>query len=257
MKEKDRPVIGIVATRCRQDDPPFGEKWITYINSCYVESVSNNGGAPLMIPFSKRSTDGMRMLEFCDGLIFPGGTDLNPMLYNEEPTRQLGPIDPETDEYLAELMTEVLVLKKPILAICKGMQLMNVLMGGSLYQDLGKRKKNTLSHHQLIDRSYPHHRVDFLEGSIMREIFRQKSIYTNSIHHQSLRFVPKALRITGRTQDGVVEAVEGVYQPLLGVQWHPEDMAADQGSSYMNELFRYFIEVMVGGKEWILKNSYR
>lgn len=254
MKEKDRPIIGIMATRCRKDDPPFGEKWITYINSCYVESVSNNGGAPLVIPFSKRNTDGIRMLEFCDGVIFPGGTDLNPVFYNEEPSTSLGPIDPETDEYLAEVMTEAIVSKKPILAICKGMQLMNVLMGGSLYQDLSKRKKETLSHKQLIDRSYPHHRVDFLKGSAMEKIFRQESIYTNSIHHQSLRLVPPALRITGRTKDGVVEAIEGVDLPLLGVQWHPEEMAVQARGQFMNELFRYFIEVMVGGKEWTLKN---
>lgn len=241
-----RPIIGIVATRTRELDKRFGEKVITYLNSGYISGVSNNGGIPLVIPFSHRSCDGISLLEYCDGVVFPGGTDVNPLLYNEEPSEKLGPVDPDADEFLFDIMKVCIERRIPILAICKGMQLLNVALGGNLYQDLSCRKAPNISHLQYIDRSFAFHKVLLEKGSIIQGIFGKDSIYTNSLHHQALKKVAPGLRVTGVTADGLVEAVEGETIPVLGVQWHPEDMVDNPKNEFMNALFLYFIEEMAG-----------
>ncbi|MDO5713520.1 MAG: gamma-glutamyl-gamma-aminobutyrate hydrolase family protein [Tissierellia bacterium] len=241
-----RPVIGIFATRTRKSDIRFGEKVITYVNAGYIDAVSMNGGIPLIIPYSPRACDGISLLKHCDGVIFPGGTDVNPILFDEQPSEKLGPVDPEVDDFLYDVMKECIRRKMPMLTICKGMQLLNIALGGTLYQDLSCRKEESISHLQFIDRSFPFHEVNLVKDSLMYSIFQKDSIYTNSLHHQAIKKIAPELRITGTTSDGLVEAIEGKEIPVIGVQWHPEDMVANPRNYFMNKLFKYFIKEMAG-----------
>lgn len=246
-QQRRRPVIGICGARTRMSDSRFGERELSYVNGSYIRAVTTNGGVPLIIPFSHCPQNAVALLDYCDGVIFPGGTDVSPELFGEEPSRDLGPVDPEVDDCLREVMLECLHRAMPMLTICKGMQLLNILMGGTLYQDLSHREAKSISHLQFIDRSFAFHRVEFAKDSRMAQIFGQDHIMTNSLHHQALKELAPGLRKVGWTADGLIEAVEGKESPVLGVQWHPEDMLLNPRNALMNNLFRVFIEEMAGG----------
>lgn len=246
---EERPVIGIVATRTTKSDSRFGERSIIYVNACYIKAISENGGIPMIIPYSPRSCDAISLLQHVDGIVFPGGTDVNPVLFGEQPGQKLGPVDPEADEFLYDMMEESIRRKLPMLAVCKGMQLLNIALGGTLYQDLSDRKDLSISHLQFIDRSFPFHRVNLVKDSILYRIFQEDFIYTNSLHHQGIKNVAEGLKVTGTSCDGLIEALEGEKIPALGVQWHPEDMIMNPRNRKMNKLFQYFIHEMAKRRE--------
>lgn len=244
-----KPIIGIVATRNSQTDQMFIKKEVAYVNESYVIAISRNGGNPIIIPYTKDYSSAKKILEFCDGIVFPGGTDIDPKLYDEHPSTSIGPVDPELDDFIYEMMKYSLDLKKPILAICKGMQMMNIILGGSIYQDLSHRPEKNISHLQLKNRSFPHHEVYLNHNTKLREIFEDSdSIYTNSLHHQAIKEVGGCLRVSGVTADELIEAVEDKDGLRIGVQWHPEDMVVYDYGNTMNKLFKYFVDRSKGDK---------
>lgn len=238
-----RPVIGILGARADEIDPLFIKKNRSYENERYVKAVCNNGGSPLIIPYCQGFKGAHDLLMQCDGLIFSGGKDVNPRLYGEEPAQCLGPVDYGLDLFLYDLMRFAIEMDKPILAICKGMQLMNVALGGSLYQDLSLRDCESLNHLQTEDKSLPYHEVYLKENTRLWEILdRTPLIQTNSLHHQCVKKLGRDLIISSTSTDELVESFEDREGLRMGIQWHPEEMLLSDPHSNMNQIFKYFNE---------------
>jgi putative glutamine amidotransferase len=157
-----------------------------------------------------------------------GGSDLDPGYYGEAPDTELGPTIPERDTFEMALVGLALRRGIPILGICRGMQVLNVALGGTLYQDLPSQwEGDVLKHRQTIPKWRPSHEVEVRDGSYIAEVMGRDVVKVNSYHHQGVKDLAEGLVVTGRSADGVVEAVEArniSEHWLLGVQWHAEAM---------------------------------
>lgn len=185
----------------------------------YLNSIYEAGGIPVFVP---RTVDPARLDMYAadfDGFLFSGGVDLNPVTYGEEVSADNVEIDDSRDAFELELFKRVITLGKPILGICRGIQLINVALGGTLYQDIKGHRQQELGY-QGLDR--PQH-VSVKAGSMLEEIGGQLSIMTNSYHHQNIKGLAPTLVVDAVSDDGYIEAVHSVEQKFLfGVQWHPE-----------------------------------
>lgn len=238
MKES---IIGVFADTMSYSSGSFPNVEKQYVNHRYIQAIDQNGAIPLVIPCIEEKEKLFQLIDRCDGLLFPGGEDVDPKQYSEEPHQSLGEIKPELDEFLIAAIRYAVKTKKPCLGICKGMQLFVVAAGGTLYQDIYSQYETPpLLHNQQAKRDYEIHKVSIDPSSRLCRILGGTEIGTNSMHHQSVKHPGKALRITARTSDGIVEAVEDEDGLLLGVQWHPEEMIVT--SRVMNELFKDLIE---------------
>ena len=161
--------------------------------------------------------------EFLDGLILQGGTDVSPQAYGETALDPAWGGDPVRDAYELELLHEFIEARKPVLGICRGMQLMNVALGGSLYQDLPTQRAGELRH-ETSDYDRHSHAITFTEGGDFRRWFGEvEGGLVSSIHHQAVNRLGKDLRVEATSADGLVEAICGTGRNFLcGVQWHPE-----------------------------------
>jgi putative glutamine amidotransferase len=235
-------VIGIIT---RQD---VSDTWKGYRlfgqGYDYCRSVALAGGAPLLIPLELGSDAWRSAYERLDGILFPGGVDVNPCYYGEQPHPQLGQVDDALDEAELLLARWVLADHRPVLAICRGIQLINVAAGGTLYQDLPSQVPNALCH-ACYPPTYPRdaraHTVDVVPDTRLAAILGEGELWTNSRHHQAVKDVAPGFAVTARTSDGVIEAIEQVDALfLVGVQWHPENLATEDPQ--MLGLFRSFVE---------------
>lgn len=216
--------IGVVTSIAIEQNPVIFKVDRIYVNSDYIEAVEKVDATPIMIPviLSDESLD--TYIDICDGFLFSGGMDINPLYYNQDPHKKLGMINCKLDEFQLKLMNKVLKSKKPFLAICRGLQILNVACGGTLYQDLDEITKSTIQHKQSGERYNVIHKVYFEKDSILYDLYG-KETYVNSFHHQSINGLGNNLLITGRACDGVIESVQVKdYNFGLGVQWHPEMM---------------------------------
>lgn len=195
-------------------------------NQAYIESIVRAGGIPVMLPEAAPVEDCARYAQMLDGLLVPGGIDVSPYLYGEEAMPKVTHISRRLDIFEIELIRQMAELKKPILGICRGHQLINVAFGGTLYQDLDTQMPGHLCHHQDgSTREEPFHKVVLEKESRLATILEQDFVETNTFHHQAVKEVAPSLKIVGSTSDGVVEAIEAEGQFIIGVQWHPEGMA--------------------------------
>ncbi len=187
----------------------------------YSQSIVRAGGLPFMVA----SLDPELAPEFLDGIagvVFTGGVDVHPHHFGQEPLAALGKVDHDRDLFELALYRAARRRNLPVLGVCRGHQLINVAEGGTLHQHLDTQLAN-LDHSQKAADGEPHHRVQLEPGSILATAFGTDSVSTNSYHHQAIDRPAATLRVTARTQDGVIEAVEGTTGAwLLGVQWHPE-----------------------------------
>lgn len=225
------PVIGIAICGITKDRQ--------FVSQPYLHAIEASGGFPVILPCTD-SLVSSASLDFCDGFLFCGGDDITPLLMEENPSPANGATDLKTDIFHLSLMNTALHSGKPVLAICRGMQILNVAMGGSIYQDASLYPHTPVSHIQHSrKRSDPSHKVTFQKNSMLYNIFGE-SAYTNSYHHQFIRIPAPHLVPTGRTSDQVIESLESnIHSFVLGVQWHPEcmyDTCAD-----MRTLFHRFI----------------
>lgn len=211
-----------------------------YVNSDYINAVLRNGGIPVVIPASSILELAKEAVSFCDGLLFPGGEDVHPWHYGEEPLPVVGELRPEIDEAYFKAGKFALTQKIPMLGICKGHQFLNVLMGGSLYQDISLQKKDSIQHVQKRKRSYLTHHVKILEGTRLSSILGQGTCETNSMHHQAVKELGKGLKASAYAPDGVIEAMEDEEGLIFGVQWHPENLI--DSAPIMNQLFTDFAD---------------
>lgn len=216
----------------------MGEK--QFVSDAYIKAVRSAGGLPIILPLVKSNEVIADYVKLCSGFLFCGGGDITPLLFGEEPARGIGETDIALDLFQIRLMKSILKSKKPVLAICRGMQILNVACHGTICQDIELRKEPSINHMQTsISRKDISHKVNTVAGSRLHRIIGEFA-YTNSFHHQVIEEVGEALQVTGRTADGVIEAIEMPSHPfVLGVQWHPESMY--EISSDMRYLFRAFM----------------
>lgn len=189
----------------------------------YMEGVTRAGGLPVMLPLTEDPALLRQLAEELEGFLFPGGQDVSPALYGEEDAGLCGELCPGRDAMERLLLPMVLELDKPVLGICRGIQIINALLGGTLYQDLLAQRPSPVEHHQQPPYDQPAHPVELPEGTPLRSLLGRESIPVNSCHHQAIRALAPGLLPMALAADGVVEAV---YAPdrryLWAVQWHPE-----------------------------------
>ncbi|HHW02434.1 MAG TPA: gamma-glutamyl-gamma-aminobutyrate hydrolase family protein [Thermoanaerobacterales bacterium] len=214
------------------------------LNRGYFRAVQQAGGIPVpVLPLDDKKVL-LRLLERLDGIIFSGGPDVDPSYFNEEPHPRTGDICPERDEAEVFLARESMRLSKPMLGICRGIQLINIALGGSIYQDIDSQIKKPLKHRQDAPHWHASHEVEITcENSWLSEIFGTDRIRVNSFHHQSVKDIAPDLRVTAAARDGVIEAVEAKDRGIfcVGVQWHPEEMWYKDPLQF--RLFEHFIKV--------------
>lgn len=230
---RKQPVIGITGN--------FGEKGCELAEG-YFESILKAGATPLIIPPFEDKDALQNVLEHIDGLLLSGGGDINPLFVGENPLPQLHSINPKRD--LAELLLIRLAYDRqiPILGICRGIQMLAIALGGSVYQDIYSQlpEDKLMKHDQDLDRRYASHEVSISSDStILAPLFNSTSIAVNSFHHQAVKDPGEHLRVCALSPDGIIEAVESTeYKSVLGVQWHPECFILRQDESMM-PLFRW------------------
>jgi putative glutamine amidotransferase len=208
--------------------------------------VENAGAVPVLLPTVADRSIISRYLGIVDGLILSGGVDIDPALYHESPHPVLGEIDRARDAAEIALVREALDEDVPMFAICRGIQILNVAMGGTLYQDLPSQHPSPVVHRQDeagFARSEFIHDISIEAGSRLRAIVRGDAMPTNSLHHQAVREVADGLVVTARAPDGVVEAAEVPDRRyVLAVQFHPEETAPHDERS--RRLFEAFVAAL-------------
>jgi putative glutamine amidotransferase len=239
-KSMGRPVIGIVGNLLIEQGgfSPGMER--SYVNNDYVAAVERAGGIPLVIPVVRGQDVAERQAECTDALLISGGYDIDPLLYGEEPHRALEFVYRDTDIFQLRTIKTALAKGQPVLAICKGIQLLNVACGGTIYQDLDEIPDSFVKHSQNRKRSCPSHTVVAEEGSVIAELLGT-TFPVNSYHHQAVKDVGRGLKVTSRAMDGVAESLEMEGESfVVGVQWHPEMMMS--GGDEMLPLFLRLVE---------------
>jgi putative glutamine amidotransferase len=212
------------------------------VNASYVQSVLAAGGLPLILSPALGAARAAEALEAIDALILSGGDDIDPRLYGAEPSPLLGPIDAARDLFELALFAGARQRAMPILGICRGLQLINVGLGGTLWQDLPSERAGVVNHDPKSARTTRTHGVRVERETRMHAAAGADVFTVNSFHHQGVRELAAGLVATGWSEDGLVEALEGADERwLLAVQWHPEEMHPEPASPDMS-LFRALIQ---------------
>ena len=202
----------------------------TGVNAAYVRAVVAAGGVPLVLsPLMGASMAGV-VLESLDGVLLTGGEDIDPAWYGTEPSPMLSPPSRERDLFELALFAVARQRRLPILGICRGIQLINVGLGGTLFQDLPSERPGRIEHRPDMEREVRSHTVRLQPGSRAAEALGTTSLSVNSSHHQAIKDLAPGLIATGWTEDGLIEVAETPADEswLLAVQWHPEEMHRDR-----------------------------
>ena len=234
------PIIGISGTHATGG--------ATQMNATYIESVLRAGGVPVILPINDNPEVLKKMIASIDALIMTGGEDIDPLkYYNEEALPSQGEIDPERDAFDIAMIKLAIERGIPLLGICRGHQLINVACGGTLYQDIPSQiRTGVLKHRQQAPSWYGTHKVSLESGSILAKILGTNTVITNTFHHQSVKDVAPNFIVTGRTSDGVVEAMEMKGNArVFSVQWHPEGPTS-RGLDDFFPIFTYLIDLASG-----------
>ncbi|EOH91843.1 gamma-glutamyl-gamma-aminobutyrate hydrolase family protein [Enterococcus pallens] len=215
-----KPVIGIM--------PLYdGQKESLWMLPGYVELIEENGGIPVILPLTDNFETLDYFLETCQGFLFTGGQDISPELYDAEKLVVCGETHQVRDTMEIYCMEKALEEDIAVLGICRGAQLLNVVAGGTLYQDLPTERSSEVVHQMKPPYDRRQHKVQLPEGTMLADILDRDSLMVNSYHHQGIKDVGEKLTVTAIAEDGLVE---GIYldenQFALGVQWHPEFFAA-------------------------------
>ncbi len=207
-----------------------------FVTDAYIQAVKGAKGIPLILPLIKSKTVIQEYVSLCDGFLFCGGGDITPLLFGQEPAAGIGKTDISLDLFQIRLMKTILEAQKPVLAICRGMQILNVACGGTIFQDLNLTDFETINHMQTsISRKDISHKVKFTPNTRTQRLLGDFA-FTNSFHHQAIDRLGKGLIVSGQTGDDVIEAIEASgHHFAIGVQWHPENML--ESVPVMKQLF--------------------
>ncbi|MBY5034583.1 gamma-glutamyl-gamma-aminobutyrate hydrolase family protein [Streptococcus gallolyticus] len=225
-------IIGITGNQFIDKEDKVSPR-MSYCATGFAEAVREAGGLPIVMPLAEPKY-AAQYVAMIDKLILTGGQNVLPHFYNEEQTIISDDYLLERDLFELELIKEARLQNKPILAICRGLQLFNVAMGGSLHQDIP-------SHWQEMEADLPQHQIDILENTVLSAILG-KSASVNSFHHQAIKDLATNLTVIATSsQDGIIEAITtNDGRPFLGVQWHPELMRGV--NSQQQAIFDYFVQ---------------
>lgn len=221
-------------------------------NNTYINSVRMAGGVPVVIPVTTDDAQIASILEVINGLVMTGGEDFDPLKwYNEEPLRANGDIAPVRDEFDVKLVRAAVAKGIPVLGICRGEQLLSVAFGGSLYQDIPSQVKDSYVKHRQSGTpgSYGTHTIEIDKGSLLSKQIGATTAVVNSFHHQAVKDVPYGFKVTAKSVDGVIEAMERVAPlkdypdggaTIMGVQFHPEIFTSAGDTTFIG-IFKYLI----------------
>ncbi len=214
--------------------------FMDYIYNEYSQAIQHGGGAPVLIPVAQTRETLRTILDRLDGLLLSGGPDINPRNYGEEPLAGLEEVDEGLDLMEIEIARLAFQRDLPILAICRGIQVLNVAQGGTLYQDIPAQVKGSINHLQKADKGVNTHSIKIEANTSLHRIFRRREIWVNGKHHQAIKELAHGLIISAQAKDEIIEAVEHPSKTfVLGVQWHPE--GTWKNDPYSKKLFRAFI----------------
>ena len=211
------------------------------VNNTYINSILMNGGVPYLIPVTDNVEVLRQIVAQLDGIVFTGGEDFEPAYFGEENHEKLGEVNVTRDTYDLTLFKLATDRNIPTLGICRGLQLINVAMGGTLYQDLPAEKPSDINHRQEEAGTVPTHSVSVVDGSMMHQILGEKEIQVNTFHHQAIEKLAPGLKIVGWSNDSVPELIEAYpHRQILGTQFHPEIFTA-AGDALMGKLFKFLV----------------
>lgn len=234
-----KPVIGVI--------PLWDEdKESIWMVPGYLEGIKAAGGIPVILPLNPGMEDIKQLDSIIDGYLFTGGHDVDPEMYGEKPLPVCGACCPKRDILEKEVYKIAKAKDKPVLGICRGIQLLNVLQGGSLYQDLPQQFLGTkeVDHHMTAPYDRTVHEVSIVENTPLYRLLHRNTLPVNSYHHQGIRTVGSGLEVMAVSEDGLVE---GIYMPdkkfIWGIQWHPEFIY--QKDETARNIFQAFVEACV------------
>ena len=242
-----RPLIGIPTQTLHSIDgipPGLPDSWV--MNQRYSRAVATAGGLPVMIPLLEEDEETLGALyDRLDGVLLPGGVDLDPATYGEAPLPSCGRLDPARDRVELRLARWALADGKPLLGLCRGLQIVNVVLGGTLYQDIAAQRADAIKHDYFPTTGYTRdhlaHSVAVTAGSRLDSLVGTAPLRVNSMHHQAVKDLAPTLVVSGVAPDGLVEALESAAgRFILGVQWHPE--ALTDRDHRMHRLLAGFVE---------------
>lgn len=236
-----KPVIGIVANQHYLDNSAFFDQPFSYTPQGFIDGIHQAGGIPLVLPLGLPDL-AADYIEKIDKLLLAGGQDITPSLYGEEPHPKLGATSLERDLFEMALLKEAIKQKKPIFTVCRGTQILNVTLGGNLYQDLSLYDGWSVKHDMFpTPPAFALHSLKVAKESILGNLLAEET-QVNSFHHQALKELAEPLKAIAWSRDGIIEAVESKDPtiPILGVQWHPE--LVHKADAKEQELFNFFVQ---------------
>ncbi|MBR1436390.1 MAG: gamma-glutamyl-gamma-aminobutyrate hydrolase family protein [Bacteroidales bacterium] len=219
-----KPLIGVTpGYSSSSDDKNVGYVYngTTRLLGTYIETVIRAGGVPVILPAVRDSLSCADILSRLDGMMISGGEDLDPAYYGESIIEgvRVG-VNAQRDTVDMLYARTAVAMKKPIFAICRGFQLLNVALGGSLYQDLPTQIPDNVGHSQREPGNVGTHKITIEKGSTLRKVLKADTLWVNSYHHQGVKDLAKGVKVTARTDDGLIEGYEG--KNIYAVQFHPE-----------------------------------
>ncbi len=230
--DQKRPVIGVVPLYDIQRD----SLWMI---PGYLDGIAAAGGIPVVLPLTEEEQVLRQLANDVDGFLMTGGQDVSPALYGEERLDSCGEDLPVRDGMESRIFQLCLERDVPVLGICRGIQLMNVLLGGTLYQDLPSQHPTETEHHMSPPYDRPVHQVEICKGTPLFDLIQTERMDVNSYHHQAVRDKAPALQTMAVSEDGLIEAVCLPERPFVwAVQWHPElSWRTDEKSRRIFEAF--------------------
>jgi putative glutamine amidotransferase len=241
-----RPLIGIpchAMIRAETGRPIYAN------NRTYAHAVEKAGGIPILIPMMNDLHIIADLLTRLDGLLLTGGIDIHPSRFKEEAHPLTEEADLELDEFEIALATRALQEDLPVLGICRGMQLINIILGGSLCQDIDNQYPGSIGHtHRNLPRTHLAHRITVEPGSRMEKILGSQEVWVNSLHHQAIKEPGTGVLITGHAADGIPELLEvSGYRFVMAAQCHPEEIYAIEPA--FARLFSAFVQASSSRKD--------
>lgn len=236
-----KPIVGVTAE--------IKEGGGYFMPSIYPDAVTQAGGIPLVIPLIP-GEDIDALCEQIDALFVTGGEDIDPSYYDQDPHVHLGKIAPRLDAMEHALVQKMLELDKPYIGVCRGLHMLNVATGGSLYQSIhSQREEAVMQHKQQAERTHRSHPVKVDKDSRMFEMLKEEEFRVNSFHHQACHEVHEPLKVVARAKDGIIEGVESTeHSFVFGFQWHPEEFAK-AGDEPSKRVFKAYIDAAIERKE--------
>lgn len=222
------------------------------LSNRYTDAIIAAGGLPQIFPATTSRSVINEMVQQCDGVMLTGGDDIDPKLYAPDLPETLaklaGPLEPERDLWEGAMIEEVFSRRKPLLGICRGHQMLNVALGGTLLVDIPTQVPNALDHRRMDRKTEPVHSIQVAPDSLLGRMTRQSCLGVNSTHHQAIGELASPLRSVGESADGIIEAVE-LQEPerlpfCLAVQFHPERLLDSDG--VFLQIFKGFVDACAG-----------